>query len=755
MPDPRPHHSPATRSITRQLQLAILALVLPVLLTAGLAMWGYQQVMQQLAKPPDAQHWATLQQQLTQGSAILWLLVLLSMLLIVVVAYYYVERILGSRLRRLARAMQQMQQGEPGLALEDSQPDELGRMAQSLDAFRDVMLQLNEKTDALHIAKEASEAATRAKSDFLANMSHEIRTPLTAVLGYTHLTLDSQLLPEQRENLQKVDAAAKTLLSVINDILDFSKIEAGKLVLENVNFSLADVIRNLQDIIQMQAAQKNLMLTLDVSNTIPPWLRGDPLRLGQVLLNLSNNALKFTEHGQVRIAIHGQPGPGPDYTLHCAVSDTGIGMTPKQVDKLFQSFSQADTSTTRRFGGSGLGLVICRQLVQLMHGDIRVTSVPGEGSTFRFSIRLQPGEPPANPDRPQHSPSLAHDQALAGLYLLLAEDNELLQEFECHLLRSLGARVETVSDGKQAIAAALHPNKRFDAILMDIQMPQVDGLLATQHIRQQYSASQLPIIAMTAHAMESERQRSLDAGMNDHLSKPINPEALVATLLRWVQPRATVKGHAMPVMETPPPLPELPGFDLQAAQQQLGGKTSLLYKLLLRMRQDYAQAALQIQAALDAQQPQEAMRLAHSLKGVAATLHIAQLQKAAASIEIALANGDSEGASILMPALLRAMEETNTSLALLPGDPPAQAATPPTAGSLPLAALQTLDQLLRERNIRAKRVYNEIASQLAAHDAAANQRLGDALQQLDFISARHQMLYWLQQAGATADSPSH
>ncbi|MGL6048338.1 MAG: Hpt domain-containing protein, partial [Vogesella sp.] len=267
--------------------------------------------------------------------------------------------------------------------------------------------------------------------------------------------------------------------------------------------------------------------------------------------------------------------------------------------------------------------------------------------------------------------------------------------------------------------------------------------------------SQLPIIAMTAHAMESERQRSLDAGMNDHLSKPINPEVLVATLLRWVQPRATVKGHAMPVMETPPPLPELPGFDLQAAQQQLGGKTSLLYKLLLRMRQDYAQAALQIQAALDAQQPQEAMRLAHSLKGVAATLHIAQLQKAAASIEIALANGDSEGASILMPALLRAMEETNTSLALLPEDQPAPAATPPTAGSLPLAALQTLDQLLRERNIRAKRVYNEIASQLAAHDAAANQRLGDALQQLDFISARHQMLYWLQQAGATADSPSH
>ena len=748
-----PAPSPATHSITRQLQRAILVLLLPLLLTAGLAIWGYRHVVQLLASQPDTRQLAALLPLLEQGSAVLWLVVLSGLLLTLGVAYYYVERVLGSRLRQLARAMQQMQQGEPGQALDDTHPDELGSMAQSLDAFRHVMLQLNEKTDALHLAKEASEAATRAKSDFLANMSHEIRTPLTAVLGYTHLTLDSTLQPEQRENLQKVDAAAKTLLGVINDILDFSKIEAGKLALENVSFALDDVIRNLQDIIQMQAAQKNLMLTLDIDPAIPPWLRGDPLRLGQVLLNLSNNALKFTEHGQVRIAIHGQPGPGQDYTLHCAVSDTGIGMTPAQVDRLFQSFSQADTSTTRRFGGSGLGLVICRQLVQLMHGEIRVTSVPGEGSTFRFSVCLQPGEPPASPADPQQAPSLIHEQALAGLYLLLAEDNELLQEFECHLLRSLGARVEAVSNGQQAIAAALHPNKRFDAILMDIQMPQVDGLVATRHIRQQYSASQLPIIAMTAHAMESERQRSLDAGMNDHLSKPINPEALVSTLLRWVAPKATAKGKAMPTTESPLTLPDLPGFDLQAAQQQLGGKTSLLYKLLLRMRQDYAQAALQIQATLAAGQPQEAMRLAHSLKGVAATLHISQLQKAAASVELALANGDSEGASILMPALLRAMEETNASLALLPGEQPVNSNATTSAGSLPLAGLQTLDQLLRERNIRAKRVYHDIAAQLDSYDTAANQRLATALQSLDFISARHQMQYWLQQAGAPVDEP--
>jgi signal transduction histidine kinase/CheY-like chemotaxis protein len=754
LPVPHHDHAFATHRLARQLQLVILALALPVLLTVGIAVWGMEQVAQLLASPLDAKLLAVVQQQLDDGRSLLWLLVLPSLLLIVLVGYYYVESTLGKRLRQVAQAMQHMLQGEPGPALQDLRQDELGSMARSLDAFRDVMLQLNEKTEALHQAKETSEAATRAKSDFLANMSHEIRTPLTAVLGYTHLTLESPLQETQRDMLLKVEAAAQTLLGVINDILDFSKIEAGKLALENVSFSLHDTLDKLRHIIQMQAAQKNLLLTIDISPDIPPWLQGDPLRLSQVLLNLANNALKFTEYGQVRLAIHGQHGRD-GYTLHCAVSDTGIGMTPQQVNKLFQSFSQADTSTTRRFGGSGLGLVICRQLVQLMHGDIRVNSVPGEGSTFRFHVCLQLGQAPqAGAASAELAQSRLHDGALSGLYLLLAEDNELLQEFECNLLRSLGARVEAVSDGHQAIAAALHPQKRFDAILMDIQMPIVDGLLATQRIRAHFDAQVLPIIAMTAHAMESERQRSLAAGMNDHLSKPINPEALVATLLRWVQPKATARGQAMPDTPSLPPLPDLPGFDLQAAQQQLGGKTSLLYKLLLRMRQDYQHAAVNIQTALEAGEHAEAMRLAHSLKGVAATLHIAQLQKAAASVEIALANGDPEGAAILMPALLRAMAETNTSLARLPGDQ-AVTSTAASPDCLPLPQLQALDQLLRERNIRAKRIYNDIASQLAAHDAAANQRLGDALQQLDFISARHQMLYWLQQAGAPADHPSH
>ena len=303
-----------------------------------------------------------------------------------------------------------------------------------------------------------------------------------------------------------------------------------------------------------------------------------------------------------------------------------------------------------------------------MHGQIHVNSVPGEGSTFRFSVRLKRGQAQtANSGNPPAPARLSlHDKVLDGLYLLLAEDNELLQAFECQLLTSLGATVVTVADGEKAVALALNPAHRFDAVLMDIQMPRIDGLEATRRIRSRHGPDSLPIIAMTAHAMESERQRSLDAGMNDHLSKPINPEALVATLLRWVQPSGRQGAPRMDVTASPAELPQLPGIDLAAALQQLGGKYSLLHKLLLRMRKDYRDAARQIQAELDAGNDAEAMRLAHSLKGVAATLHISQLQKAAAAIEASLAANDRQGADLLMPALLRAMEETHASLALLP-----------------------------------------------------------------------------------------
>jgi len=729
-------------SIARPLQLMVLALLLPVILIAGVALW----LLQSLASMPwaglPAWQQAQLQALQDKGSFLLWLGLLAAILLVAFAAFYYIDHWLCARLQRLADAMDDMLHGQVPAPVQDQHGDEISAMASSLNAFRDVMQQLRDRTDDLRQAKEASEAATRAKSDFLANMSHEIRTPLTAVLGYTQLALDTPDSASQRDNLLKVEASARTLLGVINDILDVSKIEAGKLVLEEVSFSLQDTMTQLRDILHMQASEKKLRLGIDVSPDIPAWLRGDPLRLNQILLNLANNALKFTEHGQVRIAIHGQASADGHYQLHCTVSDTGIGMTPQEVDKLFRPFSQADTSTTRRFGGSGLGLVICRQLVGLMQGQISVYSVPGEGSTFRFHVKLKQDTSPSPPAATDTSVATLPDAPLHGLYLLLAEDNELLQEYEYQLLTSLGARVRCVSDGEQAVTAAAQAGTPFDAILMDIQMPRMDGLQATRRIRQQHGAANLPIIAMTAHAMESERQRSLDAGMNDHLSKPINPETLVATLLHWVQPQRKQGAQSMAVTHTQPVLPTLPGFDLDAALQQLGGKSALLHKLLLRMRKDYQDAALQIQAQLESGNDAEALRLAHSLKGVAATLHISQLQKAAAAIESSLAAHDREGATLLMPALLRAMEETNTSLALLHDD----AAATAVAGDLPEAALQELDRLLGERNIRARRVYDSIAAQLAAHDAAANQRLSQALAQLDFITARHQLLYWLQQA---------
>ena len=740
----QPTPPPARHSIAKPLQLMILALLLPVLLIAGVTLWLLQHMEGLLLAVPLPPALLTeLQGVLSRGSVLLWLGLLVAILLVVFAAFYYVDYLLSARLQRLAGAMRDMLQGHAPEPVRDSHQDEIAVMAGALDAFRDMMLQLREKTDDLHQAKEASEAATRAKSDFLANMSHEIRTPLTAVLGYTQLALDEPGSEQQRDNLHKVEAAARTLLGVINDILDFSKIEAGKLVLGDVSFSLQDTVANLRNIIQMQATEKKLLFTIDVSPDMPAWLRGDPLRLSQILLNLANNAVKFTQYGQVRLAIRGRQHGPDDYELHCAVSDTGIGMTPQQVDRLFQSFSQADTSTTRRFGGSGLGLVISRQLVGLMRGQISVNSVPGEGSTFRFNVHLKLGQAPAvSPQQDSSDAKQLQHNPLHGLYLLLAEDNELLQAYESQLLQSLGARVMVVGDGEQAVSQALNPAQRFDAVLMDIQMPHLDGLEATRRIRTQHDAGSLPVIAMTAHAMESERQRSLDAGMNDHLSKPINPETLVATLLRWVVPRARQGARPMTATDSPPLLPALPGFDLAAALQQLGGKDSLLHKLLLRMRKDYRDAAEQIQAQLDAGNDAEAMRLAHSLKGVAATLHISQLQKAAAAIEASLAANDRQGADLLMPALLRAMEETNASLALLDDG----SASVPSASSLPITALQELDRLLSERNIRAKRVYAGIAEQLAAHDAAANLRLAQALEQLDFISARHQLLCWLQQA---------
>ena len=439
--------------------------------------------------------------------------------------------------------------------------------------------------EALRAREEA--AASRAKSAFLSSMSHEIRTPLNAVLGFIHLLGTSSLGQKQHEYVRKAKVAADTLLNIINDILDFSKIEAGRMELERHPFALGDVLDAVNSLVNESAKAKGLMLQVEIDPAIPPVLLGDTTRLTQVLLNLVSNAVKFTAHGQVTVKAHCAPLPGGDapgtLTLAFRVCDTGMGLTPEQTARLFQPFTQGDTSTTRRFGGTGLGLAISRQLVQLMGGDIQVLSQPGQGSEFFFCIPLGiSGESAPDPDekhplsgmpkdRPQSSlPGTPTDSPLSreqdsmvccswpGRWVLVVEDNEINQEIINEVLGGLGLRVDVAENGLAALRCA--EARRYDLIFMDMQMPEMDGLEATRRLRQRGRAADdrrprqglknpvpcpvtpfsarwlqhVPIVALTANATQEDRQRCLDAGMNDYLSKPMDFLAVRRCLAHWL-----------------------------------------------------------------------------------------------------------------------------------------------------------------------------------------------------------------------------
>ena len=645
-------------------------------------------------------------------------------------------------------------------------------------------------------ARLAADEANQTKSDFLANMSHEIRTPMNAIIGMTHLAQRASPTPKQKGYLTKIGVAADSLLGIINDILDFSKIEAGKLDLESIPFSLDEVLANLVDMVGIKAGQKGVEVVLAVAPDVPRTLIGDPLRLGQILINLVNNAVKFTDKGEIIIRVVNAPDVPTAGRLMVSVRDTGIGMTSEQVSNLFQSFNQADTSITRKYGGTGLGLAISKQLCEMMGGTVCVESEPGKGSTFIFTAQFgvsdealpvtararlaeiqskrvlivddsdsardvllamlcanginaiatksgeeamavlaeasQAGTPfdlvlmdwrmpgmdgieashrikadatlsqipsilmvsafgreemaegslggdldgflikPVNEsvlidtiskmfggasrtvDAGPHHTAEDHSQSLAGRKVLLVEDNEINRDLATELLGDLGLLVTIAENGQEGVERVRADP--FDLVLMDIQMPVMDGLTATKLIRADERFRDLPIIAMTAHAMSGDRERSLDAGMNDHVTKPINPGHLTDTLIRWM-PAQPVKAPEPPPAAAKPAnnqdtLPDkLPPFDIPAALVRTNGKPKLLRKMMLGFRDKYANAAADLRGHLSEGRDEEAQRLAHSLKGIAATLEVKDLAEAAAALEHAFRAGQKDGLTLLVDAV--------------------------------------------------------------------------------------------------------
>ena len=741
------------------------------------------------------------------------------------------------------------------------------------------------------LAEERAESATNAKSDFLANMSHEIRTPMNAIMGLSHLALQTKLTGKQNDYISKILDSSKNLLGILNDILDFSKIEAGKLDIETTSFHLERVLENVSNQVVIKTEEKGIELLFTTASDVPLDLIGDPLRLGQILINLAGNAVKFTDVGEIIVSTQVAKDNEDDILLRFSVKDTGIGMTSEQVSNLFQPFTQADGSTTRKYGGTGLGLTVCKRLVELMGGNIWVESEKGKASNFIFTVRLgrQKSKTQKSIMVPQDlqglrvlvvddnkasrelldrtlktfsflvttvasgqeaidelekemaagekqydlvlmdwkmpemngieaatiiknhvklskiptiimvtayakedvikdagndtldgflvkpvNPSLLFDaimevfgkkvhkrrhsehydvrtvdgiKSIRGAGILLAEDNVINQQVAVELLENEGFWVTVANDGKEAVQKVIHKN--FDVVLMDIQMPNMDGYNATREIRRSKSVIRdVPIIAMTADAMTGVHEKCLEAGMNDYVTKPINPVELFTVLVKWIEPQEReiyVSKHSDTEDKTRETLlPELQGIDTVSGLSRIGGNIDTYRKLLLKFHQNNTNTFAKINEALNNDDTESAMRLVHTIKGVSGNISAHGLYKTALELETGIRNNNVEELPILVNQFERTLNEVLQGIECLKQEKTCTKTdgmiVPEKIGSVDMTVvaqiLSQLKNLLEEDDVDAVKALDNLKRHLKGSKVSEEiDKIEDLLSVYDFESA--------------------